>query len=166
MVGNKNCNSCMKNIIISFCCFSIICSAAGQTVQMVQDSQNIQALLDAMSKAWDIHDARAYCMAFSEEADFTNTLGMSVYGRDSIQKNHEKSFATVFKNSSLKITGKKIRYITNDILAVDAWWEMTGTKASDGKDIPLRKGLANLLMTRNGEQWLILIMHNMNLPGS
>ena len=64
-------------------------------------------------------------MAFSEEAEFTNVLGMSVYGSDSIQKDHEKSFATVFKNSSLKITGKKIRYITNDINSVDVWWEMT-----------------------------------------
>ena len=115
----------MKNILISFCCFSIICSVTGQTVQMVQDSQNIQALLDAMSKAWNLHDARAYSMAFSEEADFTNVLGMSAYSRNSIQKEHEKSFATVFKNSSLKITGKKIRYITNDITAVDVWWEMT-----------------------------------------
>src|SRR5579864_6181314 len=156
----------MKYILISFCCFSIICSASGQTAQMVQDSENIQALLDAMSKSWNIHDARAYSMAFSEEADFTNSLGVSFYGRNSIQKDHEKSFATVFKNSSLKITAKKIRYITNDITAVDVWWEMTGTMESDGKEIPLRKGLANLLMTRDGKQWLILIMHNMNLPGS
>jgi hypothetical protein len=43
---------------------------------------------------------------------------------------------------------------------------MTGIKALNGKDVPIRKGLANLLMTRNGEQWLILIMHNMDLPGS
>jgi uncharacterized protein (TIGR02246 family) len=156
----------MKNIFIYFFCFGIICPVKGQTVQMVRDSENIQALLEAMSKAWNIHDAKAYSMAFLEEADFTNVLGMSVYGRDSIEKVHEKSFTTIFKNSSLKITGKKIRYITNDIIAVDAWWEMTGAIAFDGKDIPLRKGLSNLLLTRNGEQWLILIMHNMNLPGS
>jgi len=136
------------------------------TVQMVQDSQNIQALLYSMSKAWNLHDARAYSMAFSEEADFTNVLGMSAYGRDSIVKFHEKSFTTIFKNSSLKMTGKKIRYITNDIIAVDVWWEMNGVRSPDGKNIPLRKGLANTLMTRHGDQWLILIMHNMNLPTS
>ncbi len=115
----------MKNFLFYFFCFGMICTVEGQTVQMVQDSQNIQALLDVMSKAWNMHDARAYSRAFSDEADFTNTLGRNTYGRDSIQKEHENSFATVFKNSSLKITGKKIRYITNDILAVDVWWEMT-----------------------------------------
>ena len=156
----------MKNILIYFFCFCIICPARGQTVQMVRDSENIQALLEAMSKAWNKHDAKDYSRSFLEEADFTDLTGRNVYGRDSIEKDHEKSFATVFKNSSLKITGKKIRYITNDIIAVDAWWEITGAKSPDGKDIPPGKGLANLLMTRNGEQWLILIMHNMNLPGS
>jgi uncharacterized protein (TIGR02246 family) len=156
----------MKNILIYFFCFGTICPARGQTVQMVRDSENIQALLEAMSKAWNKHDAKAYSRAFLEEADFTDLTGISVYGSDSIEKVHEKSFATVFKNSSLEITGKKIRYITNDIIAVDAWWEITGAKTPDGKDIPPGKGLSNLLMTRNGEQWLILIMHNMNLPGS
>jgi uncharacterized protein (TIGR02246 family) len=156
----------MKNIFISFFCFGIAWSAAGQTVQMVQDSQNIQALLESMSKAWNIHDAKTYSTAFSEEADFTDVLGMSVFGRKAIEKFHEKSFATGLKNSSLKITGKKIRYITNDILAVDVMWEMTGVQSPDGKDMPLSKGLANLLMTRDGDQWLILIMHNLELPNS
>ena len=90
-------------------------------------------MLDAMSKAWNIHDARAYAMAFSEEADFTNVLGMSTYGRDSIEKVHEKSFTTIFKNSTLKITGKKIRYITNDILAVDVSVGNDGRKGTGRK---------------------------------
>lgn len=156
----------MKNIIITFFCFFMICYAGGQTVQMVQDSQNIQALLDAMSKAWNNHDAKAFSMGFSEDADFTNVAGMTAYGRDSIEKFHQKSFATIFKNSSLQITGKKIRYITNDLTGVDVTWEMTGAQTPDGKEIPRRRGLMNLLMVRYSNQWLILIMHNLELPGS
>ena len=129
----------MKNILISLCCFGIICSAVVQTAQMVHDSQNIKALFEAMSKAWNIHDAKAYSMAFLEEADFTDVLGISVYGRDSIEKVHEKSFATIFKNSSLKITGKKIRYVTNDLTAVDVWWEMNGAKNTGRKKYTARK---------------------------
>jgi len=155
----------MKGILISFFFFPIICTVTGQTVQMVQDSQNIQVMLEAMSKAWNMHDAKSYSMAFSEEADFTDVLGMSVFGRKAIQALYEKSFAGGFKNSSLNITSKKIRYITNDILAVDAWWEMKDAQLPDGKEVPFGKGLASLLMTRDGNQWLILIMHNMNLPG-
>ncbi|HET7002172.1 MAG TPA: SgcJ/EcaC family oxidoreductase [Puia sp.] len=154
----------MKNVFISFFCFGIVWSATGQTVQMVHDSQNIQALLDAMAKAWNIHDAKTYSAAFSEEADFTDVFGKNVFGRKAIQTLYEKSFATRFKNSSLNITDKKIRYITNDILAVDVWWEMKDVQAADGIEIPFSKGMANLLITRDGNRWLILIMHNMNLP--
>lgn len=154
----------MKNIWVFFFCFSILWSASGQTAQMVHDSENIQALLDAMSKSWNAHDAKAYSRAFSDEADFTDVLGISAFSRDSIEKINAQSFETVFKNSSLKITGKKIRYITNEIIAVDVWWELTGAQGRDGKEIPLQKGLANLLLTRNDKSWLILIMHNMGLP--
>ena len=156
----------MKNVLISFFCFGIPWLTAGQTVQMVQDSQNIQALLETMSKAWNSHDTKTYALVFSEEADFTDVFGTSVFGRKAIETFHEKSFAAGLKNSSLKITGKKIRYITNDVLAVDAFWEITAIQSPDGKEVSLTKGLANLLMSCDGNQWLILIMHNMYLPGS
>src|SRR5579872_162662 len=103
----------MKKYWGVFFCFYLTWSASGQTVQMVQDSQNIQALLEAMSKDWNLHNAKAYATAFSDEADFTDVLGIDAFGRDSIEKLHEKYFETVLKNSSLTITGKKIRYITN-----------------------------------------------------
>jgi len=154
----------MKNLFLLIFFAGLTVSVSGQTVQMVHDSQDIQALLDNMAKTWNLHDAAAFSMAFSEDADFTNVDAMSAYGRDSIEKFHKKTFASWFKKSSLKITGKKIRYITGDIIEVDAWWEMTGAQAPNGRDIPLSKGLINLVMTRSGEKWLILIMHNMDLP--
>ena len=156
----------MKNLFLYIFFAGLSATINGQTVQMVQDSQDIQALLDNMAKAWNRHDAAAFSMAFSEDADFTNAVGTSAYTRDSIEKFHKKSFASLFKNSSLKITGKRIRYIMGDITEVDAWWEMTGAQASNGTEIPLRKGLINLVMTRSGDKWLILIMHDMDLPVS
>jgi hypothetical protein len=36
---------------------------------MVQDSQNIQALLDAMAKAWDMHDAKAFLWGAVADTD-------------------------------------------------------------------------------------------------
>jgi len=103
-------------------------------------------------------------MVFAEDADFTNVRGMSAYGRTEIEKLHAPLFATNFKDSNLKITETKIRFITPDVAAVDARWEMTGAKGPDGHEIPLRKGLLNFIMTRSSGQWLIMIMHNMDLP--
>ena len=41
---------------------------------------------------------------------------------------------------------------------------MTGAKGADGRDMPLRKGLINVIMTKESNSWLIAVMHNMNLP--
>lgn len=127
------------------------------------DDQGIRQVLAGFVEAWNRHDASAFSMAFAEDADFTNVRGMSAHGRLEIEKFHAPVFATVFKDSTLKITQSKIRYIKPDVAAVDAPWEMTGAKTPDGHDIALRKGLLDLVMIRQAAQWRVAIMHNMEL---
>jgi uncharacterized protein (TIGR02246 family) len=129
-----------------------------------QDENGIKQVLRNSVNAWNRHDAKAFSMVFAEDADFTNVVGMSAHGRTEIEKFHAPMFATRFKDTHLAITDTKIRFITPDIAAVDAHWEMTGAKGPDGQEIPLRKGLLNLVMTRSNSQWLSTVMHNMDLP--
>ena len=142
-------------------------SAFSQTVtppSREQDEKGIKQVLTGFVEAWNHHDAKAFSMVFAEDADFTNVRGMSAHGRAEVEKFHAPRFATKFKDSNQKIAEIKIRFITPDVAAVDARWEMTGAKGPDGQDIPLRKGLLNFIMTRSSGQWLIMIMHNMELP--
>ena len=129
-----------------------------------QDEKGIKEVLIGFAEAWNRHDAKAFSMLFAEDADFTNVRGMSAHGRTEVEKMHAPRFATNFKDSNQKITETKIRFITPDVASVDARWEMTGAKGQDGQEIPLRKGLLNFIMTRSSGQWLIMIMHNMDLP--
>jgi uncharacterized protein (TIGR02246 family) len=141
-------------------------SAPSQTVtppSREQDEKGIKQVLTAFVEAWNHHDAKAFSLVFAEDADFTNVRGMSAHGRAEVEKFHAPRFATKFKDSNQKIAEIKIRFITPDVAAVDARWEMTGAKGPDGQDIPLRKGLLNFIMTRSSGQWLIMIMHNMDL---
>ena len=154
----------MKNLFSPIICLLISTMAISQTPQMARDAMNIQKLLADLTAAWNMHDAKAFSMGFAEDADFTNVLGMSAHGRTNIEKFHAPLFADIFKNSNLKITDKTIRYIAPDITTVDAWWEMTGVTTPGGTDIPLRKGLANFILMRGDDKWLIMVMHNMELP--
>lgn len=131
-----------------------------------KDEEEIQKVLAQQAEAWNRHDAKAFSMGFAEDADFTNVIGMSAHGRAEIEKFHAPMFATRFKDTHLKIINSKIRFIKPTVAAVDAWWEMTGAKTQEGKDIPLRKGLLNFVMTKEGGQWFITVMHNMDLPAA
>ena len=159
----------MKRAFLSLPLLLILISSSGpsQTVtppSREQDEKGIKQVLTAFVEAWNHHDAKAFSLVFAEDADFTNVRGMSAHGRAEVEKFHAPRFATKFKDSNQKITEIKIRFITPDVAAVDARWEMTGAKGPDGQDIPLRKGLLNFIMTRSSGQWLIMIMHNMDLP--
>ena len=159
----------MKRVFLSLPLLLILISspAPSQTVtppSREQDEKWIRQVLTGFVEAWNHHDAKVFSMVFAEDADFTNVRGMSAHGRAEVEKFHAPRFATKFKDSNQKIAEIKIRFITPDVAAVDARWEMTGAKGPDGQDIPLRKGLLNFIMTRSSGQWLIMIMHNMDLP--
>ena len=150
---------------------AVLATAASDQVSPSESTQNenenekaIGQVLAASVEAWNHHDAKAFSMTFAEDADFTNVVGMSAHGRAEIEKFHAPMFASNFKDSNLKMTGTKIRFIRPDIAAVDAWWELTGARGADGQEIPMRKGLLNFLMTRQSGQWFITVMHNMDLP--
>jgi uncharacterized protein (TIGR02246 family) len=131
-----------------------------------KDEEGIRRVLTDFTEAWNKHDAKAFSMAFAEDADFTNVAGVSAHGRAEVEKFHAPRFATTFKDTHQKITETKVRFIRSDVAAVDARWEMTGAKNREGQDVPLRRGLLNFVMTKEGEKWFIAVMHNMNMPGS
>lgn len=137
-------------------------AALGQTI-VETDRKAIAALMDRFVGAWNMHDAKAFAAVFAEDADFTNWRGTGAGGRSEIEKFHAPMFATIFKNSHQAYTAIKTRFIRPDVAAVDVHWEMTGATDAQGIPRPDRQGLLSLVMAKNGGQWQILVMHNLDL---
>ena len=129
---------------------------------MTEEIQPVQ-LLEHFMAAWDIHDAKALSLLFTEDADFTNVFGKSFHGRSAIEAQHAPLFNTMFKSSRLNFTGTSTRFLNENLAAVDAYWEMSGAKDFQGIDWPDRIGLMSLILKKNNG-WRIVIMHNMDLP--
>lgn len=149
-------------------CFSpllaVAFSNAGSGTQK-QDRTAIQRSVTALADAWNQHDARAFAMAFAEDADFTNVVGQSAHGRDGIEALHAPFFATIFKDSHLVATIRGVRFLTADLAAVDVDCELTGAKAPDGSPRPFRKTLINCVMARQKDgSWPIAVLHNSEIP--
>lgn len=126
------------------------------------DEAEIKQVLTDFAAAWNKHDAKAFSNVFTDDADLTNVRGQSYHGKSEIETHHEPIFATRFKNSFLKIGETKIRFIKPDVVALDAFWEMSGVKNADGNEIS-EKGLMSFVLTKNNDKWLILVSHNMAL---
>ncbi len=164
----------MRRTLVIFPLFLIFSTyAVGQTIGnnakltgRAQNEKGIRKVLAGFIEAWNKHDAKAFSMVFAEDADFINVGGTSTHGRVEVEKLHAPRFATNLKDTYQKIMETKIRFIKAGVAAVDARWEMTGAKNREGQDIPLRRGLLNFVMTKEGDKWFITVMHNMDLPAS
>ena len=114
--------------------------------------------------AWNKHDAHAFALTFTEDADFTNVQGVHAKGRANVESFHALSFAGVFKDSHLSANIRSVRMLTPGLAAVDIEWQMTGARAPDGSERPNRMGLLDWIMAkRSGGKWLIEVMHNTDL---
>jgi uncharacterized protein (TIGR02246 family) len=127
-------------------------SASGQSDAI---PQTVAAFIEAFNR----HDPTAVAMLFDEDADFSNVRGETVHGRKAIEQLYEGIFAGRLKDAHRTATVKSIRLLTPAIALVDADWELTGTKTDAGADLPLRKGILILVMSKRNGKWSITTFH-------
>lgn len=88
---------------------------------------------------------------------------MLTQGRAAIAASHAAIFQTMFSDSMVTIKETRIRFIRDDVAAVDARWEMTGARDAQGKPWPLRRGLMSMIATQEDCAWLFRVFHNQDL---
>lgn len=131
------------------------------------DRAAIQQTVTDFLNAWNKHDAHAFGMTFTENADFTNINGAHAHGRSRIEAFHAPLFAGPFAETHQTGTIRSVRFLTPDLAAVDVDWDLQGAKSADGTHPAPRKGLLNWVMARQSNgSWLIEVMHNTELSGA
>ena len=134
-----------------------ISPARGQSKSTEADSAAIRQVVADFIDAFNHHDAHAWAMPLAEDGDFTNVTGLYLHGRKDFETRFTELFATRLKSAHRTATVRHIRFISPDIAAVDADWELVGSKASDGSENPVRKGLFNFVMTRQNGHWVFAV---------
>jgi len=128
------------------------------------DSVAIKQVCADFSENFSRHDAHGVAMTFAEDADFTNMRGNHSHGRKDIENWFAALFRGNLKDSLRTDTVKSIRFFNSELAAVDADTVITGTKAADGSEVPPRKGLMIVMMTKQNGRWLIGTFHEAEYP--
>lgn len=164
----------MRTMQISAAMIAALLFAGGPTMTQqkttgdrAKERMAIEQTVKHFMEAWNEHDAHAFAMTFTEDADFTNVAGMHANGRSNVETFHAGVFAAIFKNSHETGQVRSIRFLTPRLAAVDADWRMTGATVQDGHPQPNRKGLLNWVMAKQPSgSWLIEVMHNTELTNA
>jgi uncharacterized protein (TIGR02246 family) len=152
--------------VISLALLTLPCAAPAQSQPngAEADSVAIKQVCADFSEKFSRHDAHGVAMTFAEDADFTNMRGSHSHGRADIEKWFASLFRGNLKDSLRTDTVKSIRFFTPELAAVDAETVITGTKGADGSEIPPRKGLMIVMMTKQSGRWLIGTFHEAEYP--
>lgn len=121
-----------------------------------------ETLVDGFLRSWNSHDMKAFADLFTEDADFVNVAGMWWKGRPEIQARHEESHATRFRATSLASTHVSVRLPRADVAVIHFGWELTGQLDAEGKPVPPRRGIMQMLAVKQADGWRITAAQNTN----
>jgi uncharacterized protein (TIGR02246 family) len=152
---------------LTFMLFALIACASAparaQSNSQDADSDAIRQVISGFLDAFNRHDARGWAAPFTEDGDFTNVAGLTRHGRKEVEERFTGLFAASLKTAHRTATVLHIRFIRPDVAAVDAEWELVGSKAADGSDNPVRKGLFIWTMTKENGHWMFAVFHELEL---
>jgi uncharacterized protein (TIGR02246 family) len=124
----------------------------------------IQEIVHQLKDGWNRHDAAVFAAPFAEDADFTNVFGVVAKGRARVESSHAVIFRTLFRDSRWTESNVNIRFLRPDVANVDIRWIVTGAYDPEGRPVPVRQGLMNLIVTEEHGRWAIAVFHNQDLP--
>jgi len=129
---------------------------SGQTV----DTQSVDeaAMRDSvkqMETGWNTKSGAVFAKPFAEDADYVVINGMYIKGRAAIETGHQRIFDTIYKDTTLSLTVKQIRFLRPDVAVV----HVSGQRVGPGKDLN-QEAMITIVMTKQKDGWLIAAFQN------
>jgi uncharacterized protein (TIGR02246 family) len=135
------------------------CPAQPDSASHTADDAAVKKVVEGFSNGWNSHDASAMCASLADDVRWVSWRGEVNSSRKSVEEDHAKLFADLYKNTHRTDEVKSISYLGPDLASVDDFWTMTGARTRDGADWPYRAGYANFLMARRDGRWIVIVSH-------
>lgn len=133
---------------------------SGQTMQPAQDGRAadeaaIRESVKQMETGWNTKSGAVFAKPFAEDADYVVINGMYIKGRAVIESQHQRIFDTIFKDTSLTLVVKQIRFLRADVAVV----HVEGHRTSPTKEL-VQDAMLTLTMTKEKQGWVIAAFQN------
>jgi len=147
-------------VVLTFLFVGGFTSLAPDRVKAAEDeTPAIKKVIDGFTASFNQHDAHAVTMWFTGDADFINVGEMTSHGHKDIEAHFVPLFTGRLKNAHRTYTLRTIRFLTPTVASVTMNYELDDTIDVSGKEVPVRKGLYDWIVTKQNGTWLINILH-------
>jgi uncharacterized protein (TIGR02246 family) len=127
------------------------------------DSQDSRAADEAvmrenvkqMETGWNTKSGALFAKPFAEDADYVVINGTYIKGRAAIEVGHQRIFDTIFKDTTITLTVKQIRFLRADVAVV----HVSGQRVGPTKDL-VEDAMMTVMMTKEKQGWTIAAFQN------
>jgi uncharacterized protein (TIGR02246 family) len=124
---------------------------------------DVTKVVQAFADCWNRHDMKAFAGLFAPDAEFVNVVGLWWRGRVEIEKAHEYTHATMFRNSRLTIADVSVRFPVESMAIARSRWVLEGHVSPEGAPLPARNGILLNVLSRTPAGWLIIDSQNTDI---
>src|ERR1043165_5550862 len=95
------------------------------------DEAAMRESVKQMETGWNTKSGALFAKPFAEDADYVVINGMYIKGRATIEAGHQRIFDTIYKDTTLSLTVKQIRFLRPDVGVV----HVSGQRVGPTKDV-------------------------------
>ena len=146
----------------TLCVFTVSAQEAGAIKARAADEAAIRENVRQMEAGWNAKSGALFAKPFADDADYVVINGMYFQGRAIIEQAHQHIFNTIFKNTTVSLSVKQIRFLRPDVAIV----HITGHKdAPESEKELVTDSLVSLVMTKDKQGWKIAAFQNTQVVG-
>lgn len=119
------------------------------------DEAAIRDNVRQLETGWNTKSGVAFAKPFAEDADYVVINGNYFKGREAIATAHQRIFDTVFKDTTITLTVKQVRFLRPDVAVVLA----SGHRDAPTKELT-QSAVMSFIMTKEGQVWTIAAFQN------
>ena len=129
-------------------------TALAQTNQNA-DEAAIRENVKKLETGWNTKSGALFASPFAKDADYVVINGMFFKGRTAIETAHQQIFDTIFKETTVALTIRQIRFLRPDVAVA----HVDGHRTGPTKEL-VQDALLTLVMTKEKEGWTIAAFQN------
>ena len=119
------------------------------------DEAAIRENVKQLESGWNTKNGALFAKPFAEDADYVVINGMYFKGRKVIETAHQQIFDTIYKETSVTLNVKQIRFLRPDVAVA----HVDGHRTGPTKEL-VQDALLTLVLTKEKHGWTIAAFQN------
>jgi uncharacterized protein (TIGR02246 family) len=119
------------------------------------DEAALRENVKSLETGWNTKSGAVFAKPFAEDADYVVINGMYIKGRATIESAHQRIFDTIYKDTTISLTVKQVRFLRPDVAVI----HVAGHREGPTKELT-QDAMLTFVMTKEKQGWTIAAFQN------